>query len=68
MSRIRLAPVCVLGDHKHFAGTYFGTLAGKFPITQRTTDLEGPKAGKTHLGICVFMFVTLCLTPSFFPV
>jgi hypothetical protein len=37
---------------------HFGVLAGKFPMTHRTTDLEGLEDGKTSLGFCIFMFLT----------
>ena len=47
---------------------YFVTLAGKLHMTHRTTYLEGLEGGKTSLGICVFMFVTLCKTSSFLPI
>ena len=47
---------------------YFVTLAGKLHKTHRTNYLEGLEGSKTHLGICVFMFVTLHKTSCFFPI
>ena len=51
-----------------YLAQHFGALVGKFPMTSRTTDVEGLEGGKNILGICVFMFVTLCKTSSFLPI